>query len=112
MNKFIRFSVVCLVVALITGSYFIGKIQGDKQGYDKGYAVGKSEAVDQLADKSYSEKIKIEGEYNALVADYNSLLKDYETLAKTPVVTYQPRTPVTCNTYNYDLLNSSTTTCY
>lgn len=78
------------------------------RGYERGQNVGREEQkrIHELLGTNWENSYKeLEKDHNALVKDYNTLVQ----LANTPQ--YQPRKPVTCNTYSFSEYSASTT-CY
>lgn len=111
-----RLPIIAIAIVAITISFYSGyaysqrnsqqKIDAASQdSYDAGYAAGNENA--ETAEAVISNQAAI---IKGLRSDYGELVDKYNQLvsyANTP----QYR-PLTCNTYNYDMLNSSTTRCW
>lgn len=107
-RAYIILSAIIFIAAALTGGYYLGKHQGFAQGYKKGHEIGKNEAPPI---KTYfAEYMNLQGDYDKLVGDYNNLVDEAQRYIN--VARYRALQPITCNTQNFNMLNSSTTRCY
>jgi hypothetical protein len=107
--------VIGVLIGVCSGFYF-GQNQGKDTAYNKGHDAGYANAKKDFKykidgyDEVLSQNSKLTTDYNDLVNQYNSL-RD-AAIHYVGANSYQSRAPITCNTYNYSVLNSSSTTCY
>lgn len=105
-----RLPLIAIAIVAIAASFYGGYAYSQqkaalatKKSYDAGYAAGVQD--NQVPRAAFSQMIdnnkKLRDDYNDLIEKYNQVVN-----------TSQQRQPITCNTYNYDMLNSLTTRCW
>lgn len=101
----IAIAILAIATAFYGGYTYSQRKTADatKKSYDAGYAAGAED--NQIPKAAFSQMIE---DNEKLRDDYNALIGKYNQLVSAP----QQRQPITCNTYNYDMLNSSTTRCW
>lgn len=110
-NKVLPNIVISVILAgavALAGGYRWGHSQGEKRGYSRGYTSGEKSVV--IPESYFTQYMNLQTEHNKLVTDYNNLLEQARNYVNANQ--FQVRKPVTCNTFNDELLNSSRTTCY
>jgi hypothetical protein len=112
-----------LMVGSSVGGYYYGNHKGFASGYSIGHDVGYKSAPKPNSYKEgqydvLNNLLALEtNAYGGLVTNYNGLVNDYNNLRSNVIkyigaTSYQARTPITCTTHSYSMLDSSSTTCY
>lgn len=108
------FFVVVLLVAGCVTAFRTGKNQGLAVSRSSKAQVSQLQTentrLEEALKTSISSSFEAADKYNSLVTDYNNLRS--AVVKYVGATQYQARAPITCNTYNYSALDSSTTRCY